>query len=81
MTLRLAPYNDAMRLGQGFNSYTHELCIDQAVKVKQRKSVVSKGETSQVSQTCQTFAYQILTKCNQGRFVLGSFCGETQRCR
>ncbi|EKJ79151.1 hypothetical protein FPSE_00752 [Fusarium pseudograminearum CS3096] len=48
MTLRLAPYNDAMRLGQGFNSYTHELCIDQAVKVKQRKSVESKGETSQV---------------------------------
>ncbi|KAL6922421.1 hypothetical protein ACHAPO_010842 [Fusarium lateritium] len=48
MTLRLAPYNDAMRLGQGFNSYTHELCIDQAVKVKQRKSVELKGETSQV---------------------------------
>ncbi|EYB33368.1 hypothetical protein FG05_10572 [Fusarium graminearum] len=48
MTLRLAPYNDAMRLGQGFNSYTHELCIDQAVKVKQRKNVESKGETSQV---------------------------------
>ncbi|OBS29592.1 hypothetical protein FPOA_03529 [Fusarium poae] len=37
-----------MRLGQGFNSYTHELCIDQAVKVKQRKSVELKGETSQV---------------------------------
>ncbi|CEI67563.1 hypothetical protein FVEN_g5653 [Fusarium venenatum] len=48
MTLRLAPYNDAMRLGQGFNSYTHELCIDQAVKVKQRKTVELKGETSQV---------------------------------
>ncbi|KAK3367915.1 hypothetical protein B0H63DRAFT_404700 [Podospora didyma] len=36
MSLRLAPYNDAMRLGQGFNSYTHELCINGAVEVDQR---------------------------------------------
>ena len=35
MTLVLAPYNDSMRLGQGFNSYTHELCIDNAVTYKQ----------------------------------------------
>ncbi|KAK6814232.1 hypothetical protein RU639_010111 [Aspergillus parasiticus] len=28
----LAPYNSAMRLGSGFNSYTHELCLDDAVK-------------------------------------------------
>ncbi|MCJ1394184.1 hypothetical protein MMC18_007062 [Xylographa bjoerkii] len=33
MSLLLAPYNDSMRLGQGFNSYTHELCIDDAVKI------------------------------------------------
>ncbi|KAF7526536.1 hypothetical protein G7054_g10736 [Neopestalotiopsis clavispora] len=48
MTLRLAPYNDAMRLGQGFNSYTHELCIDHAVKVKQRKVTDKSAQTSQV---------------------------------
>ncbi|KAK0549211.1 hypothetical protein OC846_004165 [Tilletia horrida] len=29
----LAPYNNAMRLGQGFNSYTHEICIDDAVVI------------------------------------------------
>ncbi|KAM0265532.1 hypothetical protein ACHAPA_007683 [Fusarium lateritium] len=33
MSLTLAPYNDAMRIGQGFNSYTHEICIDGAVAV------------------------------------------------
>ncbi|KAH8662562.1 hypothetical protein BX600DRAFT_399566, partial [Xylariales sp. PMI_506] len=33
MSMILAPYNDAMRIGQGFNSYTHELCIDSAVLV------------------------------------------------
>jgi len=33
MSLLLAPYNNAMRLGQGFNSYTHEICIDDAVIV------------------------------------------------
>ncbi|KAK0528578.1 hypothetical protein OC835_004615 [Tilletia horrida] len=33
MGMLLAPYNNAMRLGQGFNSYTHEILIDDAVIV------------------------------------------------
>lgn len=33
MALLLAPYNNAMRLGQGFNSYTQQVCIDDAVVV------------------------------------------------
>ncbi|TFK33522.1 hypothetical protein BDQ12DRAFT_615171 [Crucibulum laeve] len=32
MALLLAPYNDAMRLGMGFNSFTQQLCINDAVK-------------------------------------------------
>lgn len=28
----LAPYNDAMRLGMGFNTFTQSLCIDSAVQ-------------------------------------------------
>nr|XP_036575824.1 uncharacterized protein CTRU02_14234 [Colletotrichum truncatum]KAF6782457.1 hypothetical protein CTRU02_14234 [Colletotrichum truncatum] len=31
MGLLIAPYNSAMRLGQGFNSYTQKICIDDAV--------------------------------------------------
>ncbi|KAK0554873.1 hypothetical protein OC845_000514 [Tilletia horrida] len=31
MTLLLAPFNNAMRLGQGFNSYSQKICIDDAV--------------------------------------------------
>lgn len=31
--VKLVPYNDAMRLGQGFNSYTQQICIDDAVIV------------------------------------------------
>ncbi|KAK1749598.1 hypothetical protein QBC47DRAFT_418824 [Echria macrotheca] len=31
MALKLVPYNNAMRLGQGFNSYTQEICVDNAV--------------------------------------------------
>ncbi|KAK6339825.1 hypothetical protein TWF718_009215 [Orbilia javanica] len=31
MSLLLAPYNTAMRLGQGFNSFTQQICIDDAV--------------------------------------------------
>ncbi|KAI1268737.1 hypothetical protein F5Y18DRAFT_165340 [Xylariaceae sp. FL1019] len=31
MALTLAPYNNAMRLGMGFNSYTQQLCVNDAV--------------------------------------------------
>ncbi|KAM0490561.1 hypothetical protein ACHAP8_011466 [Fusarium lateritium] len=31
MALRLAPYNNGMRLGQGVNSYTQQICVDDAV--------------------------------------------------
>ncbi|KAG7406377.1 hypothetical protein Forpe1208_v013961 [Fusarium oxysporum f. sp. rapae] len=33
MALLLAPYNNGMRLGQGFNSYAQQICIDDAVVV------------------------------------------------
>ncbi|KAF5237904.1 hypothetical protein FAUST_5856 [Fusarium austroamericanum] len=33
MSLLLAPYNNGMRLGQGFNSYTQQICIDDAVVI------------------------------------------------
>jgi hypothetical protein len=29
----LAPYTNAMRLGQGFNSYTQQICLDKAVVI------------------------------------------------
>ncbi|KAK0710653.1 hypothetical protein B0H67DRAFT_610943 [Lasiosphaeris hirsuta] len=51
MSLLLAPYNDSMRLGMGFNSYTQTICIDQAVAVdKQTGSVVrSEGPSQSVT--------------------------------
>jgi hypothetical protein len=32
MALMLAPYNGAMRLGMGFNSYTQTLCVNDVVR-------------------------------------------------
>ncbi|CAI7660111.1 unnamed protein product [Penicillium glandicola] len=32
MALMLAPYNEAMRLGMGFNSYTQQLCLNDVVR-------------------------------------------------
>lgn len=29
----LAPYHNGMRLGQGFNSYTQQICLDNAVLI------------------------------------------------
>ncbi|PSK46445.1 hypothetical protein B9Z65_5413 [Elsinoe australis] len=37
MALLLAPYNDSMRLGMGYNSYTQTACIDKAVLCQQRQ--------------------------------------------
>ncbi|KAF7317696.1 hypothetical protein MKEN_00857300 [Mycena kentingensis (nom. inval.)] len=37
MALLLAPYNDAMRLGMGFNSFTQQLCINDAVRLADGK--------------------------------------------
>ena len=31
MAVQLAPYNNSMRLGQGFNSYTQQICLNDAV--------------------------------------------------
>ncbi|KAK6544235.1 hypothetical protein TWF694_000938 [Orbilia ellipsospora] len=38
MPLLLAPYNSAMRLGQGFNSYTQQITIDDAVIIDAKKA-------------------------------------------
>ena len=40
MSLLLVPYNDSMRLGMGFNSYTQALCIDKAVDVDLESAIV-----------------------------------------
>jgi hypothetical protein len=33
MSQLLAPYNESMSLGQGFNSYTQQVCLDTAVSI------------------------------------------------
>ncbi|KAJ5360780.1 hypothetical protein N7517_009971 [Penicillium concentricum] len=43
MSLQTAPYNDSMRIGSGFNSYTQQLCIDNAV-IKGDKSPATEDD-------------------------------------
>ncbi|GAB1215515.1 hypothetical protein ATERTT37_004706 [Aspergillus terreus] len=43
MRLRTAPYNDAMRLGSGFNSYTQQVYVNDAV-IKDNKSTASEKD-------------------------------------
>ena len=64
MTQFLAPYNNAMRLGQGFNSYTQQICLDRAVlpdleddyAAAKKQSVVlaRSGKAPQVKQDPET---------------------------
>ncbi|MCJ1390224.1 hypothetical protein MMC18_003082 [Xylographa bjoerkii] len=49
MSLLLAPYNDSMRLGMGFNSYTQTMCIDGAVAVKSKNEVKTKNPSQVVT--------------------------------
>ncbi|KAJ5986739.1 hypothetical protein N7451_011104 [Penicillium sp. IBT 35674x] len=51
MSLLLAPYNNAMRIGQGFNSYTQQICIDDAVVIDPNRSenvVTNDGTTMRI---------------------------------
>jgi hypothetical protein len=59
MALLLAPYNNSMRLGMGFNSYTQTLCIDNAVEIR-NKQVVRNDNPSQVSRIASFALLQTL---------------------
>ncbi|KAI1321093.1 hypothetical protein F5Y16DRAFT_417104 [Xylariaceae sp. FL0255] len=51
MSLLLAPYTHAMRLGQGFNSYTQQICVDDAVVVDDQRPenvVTNDGTTMRI---------------------------------
>ncbi|KAJ7700955.1 hypothetical protein B0H16DRAFT_1332585 [Mycena metata] len=43
MAYLLAPYNSAMRLGMGFNSFTQQLCINDAVKTKDNQTATERN--------------------------------------
>ncbi|KAI9163802.1 hypothetical protein HJFPF1_05429 [Paramyrothecium foliicola] len=46
MSQFLAPYNNSMRLGQGFNSYTQQICLDRAVLPLLKHNPQPKGITT-----------------------------------
>ncbi|KAF7341753.1 Major facilitator superfamily MFS-1 [Mycena sanguinolenta] len=45
MALLFAPYNDAMRLGMGFNSFTQQLCVNDAVRLAGGKQETATDKT------------------------------------
>ncbi|CAD6886564.1 unnamed protein product [Tilletia controversa] len=53
MSLLLAPYNNSMRLGQGFNSYTQSICVDSAVVVSPHRE---ENFLNNLGQTMRTIA-------------------------
>jgi hypothetical protein len=51
MSFLVVPYNNAMMLGQGFNTYTQSLCLDRAVIFKtQDAKVQDKPDTTKIPQ-------------------------------
>ncbi|KAM0543697.1 hypothetical protein ACHAPJ_012146 [Fusarium lateritium] len=49
-SILIAPYNDSMRLGQGYNSFLHRPCILDAVKFDQTKTDVASDKRQNTSQ-------------------------------
>ncbi|KAG9500534.1 hypothetical protein J7337_009015 [Fusarium musae] len=56
MPLMLVPYNDAMRFGMGYNSYTQTMCIDDAVEVSEGNTVVSENTPQKVTYSVKAIA-------------------------
>lgn len=58
MATQLVPYNTAMQLGAGFNSYTQSLCVDHAV-VRDSDPLAEVQEVgSKESETPQAVVYK-----------------------
>ncbi|KAF5617126.1 hypothetical protein F25303_13364 [Fusarium sp. NRRL 25303] len=55
MSLLLAPYNDSMRLGMGFNSYTQTMCIDGAVDATDETMITSQTLQPKITSTSKLF--------------------------
>ncbi|KAF5253555.1 hypothetical protein FANTH_1626 [Fusarium anthophilum] len=55
MPLLLAPYNDAMRLGMGFNSYTQTMCIDNAVEATDEAMITSEKLSPKITTSSMLF--------------------------
>ncbi|EON70064.1 hypothetical protein W97_09330 [Coniosporium apollinis CBS 100218] len=73
MALLLAPYNDSMRLGMGFNSYTQIMCIDQAVEITAGNTVTARAENpSQVVSYSSRFVEKLSDVVNSMNISYGS---------
>ncbi|CVL11912.1 hypothetical protein FPRO06_07855 [Fusarium proliferatum] len=55
MPLLLAPYNDSMRLGMGFNSYTQTLCIDGAVDATDETMITTETLQPKITSSSKLF--------------------------
>ncbi|KAL5092159.1 hypothetical protein Trisim1_002049 [Trichoderma cf. simile WF8] len=56
-SMQLAPYNDTMRLGQGYNSFLQLLCIDGAVKIDQSDIQTHVARADPSASMSQTVSY------------------------
>ncbi|VTT83194.1 unnamed protein product [Fusarium fujikuroi] len=55
MPLLLAPYNDSMRLGMGFNSYTQTMCIDGAVDATDETMITTETLQPKITSSSKLF--------------------------
>ncbi|VTT69103.1 unnamed protein product [Fusarium fujikuroi] len=55
MPVLLAPYNDSMRLGMGFNSYTQTMCIDGAVDATDETMITTETLQPKITSSSKLF--------------------------
>lgn len=58
MATQLVPYNTAMQLGSGFNSFTQTLCINNAVLRETESAAGIQGTESDEKRVAQSVTYK-----------------------
>lgn len=57
MALLVVPFNNSMRVGQGFNSYTQSLCLDKAVTFEGPGATAAESSDVDVTKLPQIVTY------------------------
>ncbi|KAB5590306.1 hypothetical protein CTheo_6244 [Ceratobasidium theobromae] len=64
-SLQLAPYNESMRLGQGYNSFLQRPCVYGAVKVDANRIVVQKAVSNNGVPQIVSYSSRVVTKISE----------------
>jgi hypothetical protein len=64
-SLQLAPYNESMRLGQGYNSFLQLPCVYNAVRVNADSVVLEKASSQNGTSQVVSYSSRVVSKISE----------------